>query len=74
MNVQFIKLYTSFVKTVQGNIRRHNDKATPLHHTKVQREVEVQLHSFLDPSLDGGEWSALVWDRLTPMERAPHTR
>lgn len=60
VSTQFIKLYTNFVKTVQGNIRRQHDKATPLHKTKIHREVEVQVHSFLNPSLDGGEWSALV--------------
>jgi hypothetical protein len=36
---------------------------------KVYWGVEVQLHTFLTPALDGGEWSASLAGRFTPWER-----
>jgi len=36
--------------------------------------VEVQLHAFLNSTLDGGELSAQRPGRFTPGERAPFTR
>jgi hypothetical protein len=33
------------------------DKAVPVHVIKAHLEVEVQFHSFLTSTIDGGEWS-----------------
>jgi hypothetical protein len=35
--------------------------------------VDAWLHASLTLALDGGEWSALSFGRLTPEERAPST-
>jgi hypothetical protein len=40
---------------------------------KVYWGVEVQLHAFLTPALDGGEWSASRPGRFTPREIAHDT-
>jgi hypothetical protein len=36
--------------------------------------VEVELHAFLTPALNGGEWSASRPSRFTPRERATGPR
>jgi hypothetical protein len=36
------------------------------HATKTHWGVEVQLHAFLTSALDGGEWSAWIWDWVGP--------
>jgi hypothetical protein len=36
---------------------------------KTYGRVEVNLHAFLNSTLDGGEWSASQTRRLTPRER-----
>jgi len=40
---------------------------------KTYRVMEVELHAFFTPALDGGEWSASRPGRFTPRERAPGT-
>jgi len=35
--------------------------------------VRSQLHTLLNPALDGGEWSASRRGRLTPEEETPGT-
>jgi hypothetical protein len=44
---------------------------TKHHAMKTYWGVEVYLHEFLAPALDGGEWSASLPGLLTPRERAP---
>jgi hypothetical protein len=35
---------------------------------KAYGGVEVKLHEFLTPALDGGEWSASQYRRVTPRD------
>jgi len=42
-------------------------------HESVFLELEAQLHAFLTPTLDGGEWSASRTGRFIPRERTPGT-
>ena len=36
--------------------------------------VEIEFHSFLTSTVNGGEWSATRSDCFTPGERAPGTK
>jgi len=41
-----------------------------MHHTMKTYGVKVQLHTFLSPTLDTGEWSTSHHCHFTPRERA----
>ena len=60
--VLFISLIVSvgFVNLSEMQIYPH------IHHRKHEREIEVQIHSFLTSALDGGKQSNLLLRRFTP--------